>query len=412
MKSFKIVVILAVVSAFGAGCREAGDAGRPADESYDRGANPAGAEHEHGRIQVPASRQRDWGIVLETASREKPESRISLPGVVSLDRNRTAQVTSPVSGRVVSLAVDLGSRVRKGQVLFTVDSPEFARVQAEFLEARAEFQYGMREFERAAELFREDALEEKEYLRREAVRDKWAVTAGALESTLHAFGVDEGQVETLLRLCEKTDGAENLCRLADPRLAVRSPISGRVIQRDVVLGKYATPDQVLLTVSDLETVWAVLDAHERDLPKITFQSRIVVRTSLYPEKQFPGKIAYLGDVVDEKLRTVPVRVEVANPGGLLKANMYIEAEVAGPGTETPVLTVPAAAIQTIEGEKAVFVPAGGEVFQIRHVRPGRRIGNRIEIVEGLRETERFVSGGAFNLKAELSKRTFGHAHVH
>jgi len=186
-------------------------------------------------------------------------------------------------------------------------------------------------------------------------------------------------------------------------LRLTSPIDGRIIARDVIAGQHILPDRALFTVSDLSTVWAVLDAREPDLPLLAEGLVVRIRTSLYADRTWDGRILHVGDVVDEKSRTVKVRVETPNSGLLLKPNMFVQGEVVGAvGTRT-VLTLPADAVQTVNGDPVVFVRIAPDRFAIRPVEAGDRSGDRRAVTKGLEGSESVVVTGAFNLKAEFLK---------
>jgi cobalt-zinc-cadmium efflux system membrane fusion protein len=156
-------------------------------------------------------------------------------------------------------------------------------------------------------------------------------------------------------------------------------------------------------VSDLSTLWAVLDAREPDLPFLAEGRVVRIRTSLYPDRTWDGRILHVGDVVDEKSRTVKVRVDTPNRGLLLKPNMFVQGEVAGASGTREALTVLSDAIQTINGQPVVFVRVAPDRFAARPVETGERTGERRVILKGLDGSESVVVTGAFNLKAELLK---------
>jgi cobalt-zinc-cadmium efflux system membrane fusion protein len=331
---------------------------------------------------------------------------------LAVNKNRTAHISSFVQGKIVSHPADLGDNVHKGQVLATINSPQFAKAQADFLQARARFLLSQKEYERAKRLLLEKAIEEKEYLRREAEHEKLITEYGALGSALHSYGITHEQIDELIQKCESIQDKEYKCEIADPHLPILSPISGTVIFRDVVVGEHVQPDEILYTVSDLNKLWALLDAYEKDLPLISKESTIIITSSIYPDERFTGKITYISDLIDERLRTIKIRVEVNNQKGLLKPNMYIQGVMENREAHQDILAVPDAAVQNLDGEKVVFVAQPGNVFAIRHVELGRKIGEKRIITRGLEKGEKIVIQGAFQLKAELSKETFGHAHVH
>lgn len=370
------------------------------------------AEHEHEELQIPMERQKEWGIGLQTVSTKAIFKTLDLPGVLTVNQNRTAHISSFVQGKVVSHPADLGDRIRTGQTLVIINSPEFAQAQADFLRSRAEYLLGKKEYERAKMLWKERAIEEKEYLRREAEYENLATEFGALGSALHSYGLNHDQIDELIEKCKLVEDKEYKCDIADPNLPILSPISGTVIFRDVMTGEHVESDKILYTVSDLSTLWAILDVYEKDLPYIQKDSPVAISTSIYPERRFSGKITTISDVIDEKLRTVKIRAEVDNSEGLLKPNMYVQGEIENRMKQNDLLAIPEEAIQNWENEKIVFVCEEGDVFEARHVELGNKVGKDQIILGGLQEGDRIVVRGAFYLKAEMSKATFGHTHVH
>ncbi len=385
----------------------------PPEKPDQESAAVAAEVHEHPEIEVPAEKQKAWGLRLGEAKKESLSGRITVPGIIALNENRTAHVSSFVYGQISSILVDLGSGVRKGQPLLTINSPDFAGTQAEFLEARARYNLGQADFRRAEALWQAKAIEEKEYLRRRAENEKLAVEYGVLGSRLHSFGLTHEDIEKLIEKCRLVETQEYKCELADPNLAILSPLSGTVIFRSAVLGTPVEPNTILFTISDLKTLWAHLDVPEKDIPHVGPENRVFIRSPLFPGQDFAARISYISDVVDEKLRTLKIRVEVDNRRGLLKPNLYIQGIIEHPASEwKDVLAVPEAAVQTLENEKIVFVRKKGDIFAARHVQVGDRVGDRWIILDGLAEGEVIVLEGAFSLKTELSKASFGRGHVH
>jgi len=361
------------------------------------------ADARDGTIQVTPALQQKWGITTAQPGRSAAAATVSLPGVLRLNERQTAQVSSLLEGQVVSLGAELGAAVRKGQVLATIHAPALAQAKTAFLQAAARAELTAREWERARVLLQQEAIDQKEAARRKGDFEQARTDAAVAESNLHSFGLDQAAVDALLKRARQPGEGMLHDELAGPYLQLTSPVSGRVIARDVLAGQHILPDRALFTVSDLSTLWAALDAREPDLPLLAAGQPVRLRTSVYADRTWDGRILHVGDVVDETSRTVKVRVEVPNTGLLLKPNMFVQCEVAGaPGTRE-VLTLPADALQTINGEPVVFVQVAPDRFAVRPVEPGDRTGDRRVIVKGLDGTERVVIAGAFTLKAELLK---------
>jgi cobalt-zinc-cadmium efflux system membrane fusion protein len=375
----------------------------PATTAADKKAASSAPDARTAGLQVAMALQQKWGITTGQPARTATASAVTLPGVLRLNERHTVQITSLLEGKVVSLGAELGASVRKGQVLATIRAPALAQAKTAFLQAAARAELTTREYERARMLLQQEAIDQKEALRRKTDFENANTEFGVAESNLHSSGLDQPAVDALLRHARQPGDGNRHDELADPYLQVTSPIDGRIIERDVLTGQHILPERLLFTVADLSTLWAVLDAREPDLPFLAAGRKVRIRTSVYAGRTWDGRIIHVGDVVDEKSRTVKVRVETPNDGLLLKPNMYIQGEVLEAVSTRAVLTVPAEAVQTINGEPVVFVRLGTDRFLVRPVEPGDRNGDRRIILRGLDGSEAVVVTGAFNLKAELLK---------
>jgi len=375
----------------------------PATTAADKKAASSAPDARTAGLQVAMALQQKWGITTGQPARTATASAVTLPGVLRLNERHTVQITSLLEGKVVSLGAELGASVRKGQVLATIRAPALAQAKTAFLQAAARAELTTREYERARMLLQQEAIDQKEALRRKTDFENANTEFGVAESNLHSSGLDQPAVDALLRHARQPGDGNRHDELADPYLQVTSPIDGRIIERDVLTGQHILPERLLFTVADLSTLWAVLDAREPDLPFLAAGRKVRIRTSVYAGRTWDGRIIHVGDVVDEKSRTVKVRVETPNDGLLLKPNMYIQGEVLEAVSTRAVLTVPAEAVQTINGEPVVFVRLGTDRFVVRPVQPGDRNGDRRIILRGLDGSEAVVVTGAFNLKAEILK---------
>jgi len=361
---------------------------------------------ERNTVRVSGEVQKKWGIDVAAATRATVSEGITIPGVISLDPQHTAQISSLLDGKVVSVAAQVGDEVRRDQVLVTVHAPALAQAKTLFLQAGSKLELARREFERAEVLLKQEAIDQKEHGRRRTEFENASTEFAVAESNLHSYGLDQAAVDQLLSAARRPDkSSAAMDDLAEPYLKLTAPISGHVVERDVVTGQHIEPQKMLLTVSDLSTLWALLDAREADLPHVARGREVRITTSIYPDRVWHGRVDHVGDIVDEKTRTVKVRVLVRNDGRLLKPNMYIQGELPDAVSSRDVLTVPQEAIQTIGGESVVFVREGADKFVARPVEVGGRVGARRAVLRGLSGSEVVVIAGAFNLKAELLKST-------
>ncbi len=395
---------LALLSLIACGACRATSAEDPKPEAQES-KSPEKTE-ERNTVRAPRDVQKKWGIEVAQATRTSVTGAITIPGVLSFDPQHTAQISSLLDGKVVFIAAQVGDEVRRNQVLVTVHAPALAQAKTLYLQAGAKLELARREFERAEVLLKEEAIDQKEHLRRRTEFENASSEFAVAESNLHSYGLDQAAVDQLLSQARRpNNGTAANDDLAEPYLHLTAPIAGHVVERDVIIGQHIEPQKMLLTVSDLSTLWALLDAREADLPHVARGREVRITTSIYADRVWRGRVDHVGDVVDEKTRTVKVRVLVRNDDRLLKPNMYIQGELPDAVSARDVLTVPQEAIQTISGESVVFVLEGADKFVARPVELGDRVGARRAVLRGLSGSEVVVVAGAFNLKAELLKST-------
>lgn len=395
-------------------CGPAASDGEPAQ------AGEGSEEHEAGEaesVHVEADHVAEWGLEVGPPGRTAVRAELELPGILTINENRTARIASLVEGQLAERMVDLGNRVSAGQTLAALNAPEFTRAQADFLRAYAQAELSRKDYERAMLLRDQRAMEEREFLRRESLFEQQLAELRSAEVILHSLGVDEARLRAMTAGLEVDTPSEDHTAV-EALLPIRTPIGGVIIQRDMILGDHIEPGRTLFTVSDLSVLWARLDAYEQQIGQLDPQAEVVIRTPLLPNRDFPGTITFISDQVDPELRTVRVRVEVPNPHGELRPNMYVQGflRVTSEGEERFIL--PADAVQLHEGHQVVFVqlpPEPGEdhvVFEVREVETGETFTEGIIILEGLDGSEQVVTVGAFTLKAEMTKGAGGHDHVH
>jgi cobalt-zinc-cadmium efflux system membrane fusion protein len=388
------ISLTALVLLAGAACT-----GTSATNATPAAGEPKTAEstEEKNAVRANGDLQKKWGIGLGQATRASVVAAIVIPGTLGLDPQRTARISSLLDGQVIFVGVRAGDEVRRGQALVTIHAPALAHAKTAYLLAGARLELARREMERADVLLKQEAIDRREHLRRRAEFENASIEFAVAESNLHSYGLDQAAVERLLRDARQPrTGTAAMDDLAEPYLALTAPMAGHVIDQNAINGQHVEPQQTLMTIADLSTLWAVLDAREADLPHVGRGQAVRVTTSVYPDRAWQGRVDHVGDVVDEKTRTVQVRVVVPNGDRLLKPNMYVRGELPDAVSARDVLTLPEEAVQTISGEPVVFVRQGAD-----------RVGARRTVTRGLDGSEAVVTAGAFNLKAELLKSTLG-----
>ncbi|MGH9391022.1 MAG: efflux RND transporter periplasmic adaptor subunit, partial [Vicinamibacteria bacterium] len=305
--------------------------------------------------------------------------------------NKVARVAPRIGGRVARILVDFGQAVRAGQALAQIDSPELGEALAQWRKTRSVFNVRQRDYERAKKLLDGKAISQGEFLSREG---EFQVARSEMEnadSRLHLFGLSHEEQERL------TSGRE-----IESQFPLRSPIAGRIIDRQINPGEVVEAGKTLFTVGDIENLWLLAQLYEKDLARVRAGQEIEVSTDAFPNERFKGVIDYVGEQVDPATRTVRARSVIRNPGGKLKPGMFVEAHLSV-ASDQPVLTVPSGAIQQVDAAPTVFVEVSPNVFEPRSVEVGRSGPRATEIKKGLHQGERVVSEGSLTLKAELQK---------
>ena len=315
---------------------------------------------------------------------------LTLNGNVAFNENRLLAVSTLVPGRVVQLPVDLGQSVSKGQPVAFIESMELGRMRQEYLRATTEADIAEKSYERARLLVAEKAIAAGEFQQREGdYRSKQSALAAA-ELALRQAGDDPRQA--------RSAGA--------PRVAVRAPFAGRVIDRKVTPGALVEALHPLVTVADLSNVWVFLRVYEKDLGAIRTGLPITVTTEALPDTRFSGTIDYVGSEVDPNTRTTRIRATVRNAGERLRPGLFVSGrlEVSG-GTrkQEKLLAVPSGAIQTLAGKPTIFVQTAPNTFARRTLEAGRGFGDYVEVLAGLKAGEDVVTEGSFILKSQFSK---------
>ncbi|MDT7808294.1 MAG: rane fusion protein heavy metal efflux system [Acidobacteriota bacterium] len=336
------------------------------------------------------------GIKVEPVGEQlAPEaSQQAATGVVQPNAYRSTPVNALVGGRVVSVAAEAGQSVRQGQVLAVVSSDELASAQSRYLSAEAELEEHHKHHHRTAELVEIGAVSREEFEQSITMLKKAEAEVASLRQRLLLLGLTAQRVEALHAPAQISS-----------EVTMPAPISGTVINRAVNPGEVVEANHEILRVADLSTVWVVGQVYEKDLARMRVGSGASVTTDAYPGRVFRGRVTYVDPQLDATTRTAQVRVELANPGQVLKLGMYVSVGFGATGTaEATAPTVPASAVQNVGGRTFVFLAtADPSTYVMRAVRLGTEAGGRFPVLEGLFVGDHVVTEGSFMLRAEWLK---------
>jgi Cu(I)/Ag(I) efflux system membrane fusion protein/cobalt-zinc-cadmium efflux system membrane fusion protein len=326
-----------------------------------------------GDVTIDPRRQQLIGVRTAPVTREPMQHILRTVGIVRYNETSLADINLRLEGWIRDLYVDYtGQPIQKGQPLFTLYSPDLLATQQEYLLA----------------------LKTRDQMQGSVIpdaRDRAEQLVAAARQRLALWNLPEEEIRTL---DEK--------RQAPEAVVFRSPASGFVIEKQALQGMHVMPGQTLYKVANLSTVWVEADVYEQEMALARVGQRATVTLDAYPGESFQGRAIYIYPFVEENSRTVKVRFQFENARGRLKPGMYANVEIQG--TEARGLTVPANALLDSGTDKVVFVAEGDGYFTPRTVKVGRNLGDRIEILDGVKEGEQVATGATFFLDSESQLR--------
>jgi len=343
-----------------------------------------------GQVWLTSSQMRDAKIALCVVQNRLVSDTIIGSGKVTFDDLQVSRVFSPVTGRVVKINAHLGQRVKKGDALALIDSPDVGVASAELNEALADLQAGQHEFERQRDLYTAHAGSLRDY---ETAQDSYAKAKAELERAR--------QKTRLLRGSANDAVSQNY--------VLRSPIEGEVLARTVtpgmeVQGQYSGGTAAeLFTIGELDPIWIVTEVYEVDVPRVKLQAVVEAELIAYANRKFEGHVDWISETLDPSTRTARVRAAVPNPKRELKPEMYATVTIHVPG-ETA-LTIPRGAVLHFGETTMVYVQLpnaadGRLLFERRPIVVDEDIaGDFMPVLHGLREGEQVVVSGAILLSA-------------
>ena len=342
--------------------------------------------------------------ILEVQPRPLQEW-IETTGVVEPDLNHVARVRTLARGIVRRVLVRPGEPVQAGQVLFEYDNVEVGELVGEYrtlfsqkgkLEARLKLTE--QAAERARSLVELQALAQKELelriaeqLEAQAQLDAHVASMNAVASKLRRFGMKEDQLSIL---------SSHTSALTD----VNAPQSGVILNFQIAPGEVLTAEQEVMTIANLGRIWTIASVYEKDLGRVKTGQTAEISFVSFPEQKFWGKITQVGAQLDAETRTAKVRVELENPGQILKMEMFGTVRLP---TQDPrvVPAIPETALLQVDGKDSVFIQIKPNEFKKRDVELGHKADGWVEVVKGLKSGERIVTQGSFYLKSTLLKET-------
>jgi len=361
-----------------------------------RSQEPQGLNTEHPPAAEKGVAPAEVVSRVETAIVEfgSPRQGLTLSGKVAYAEDRYSLISSPLQGRVIEVRVRLGDRVKAGDILLVVDSPDIAQAYSEYVKEDSEMQYASRSHELAKDLYEDKALPLKDLKQAENELVKARAEFRRAKERLLSLRISLDELEKPLDKQQITS-----------RFEMKSPLTGIVMARAVTPGQSVTgdSDRILFTIADLDRLQVLADLYERDLALVKEGQSAVVKVEAYPDIDFPAKVTAIGDIVDPGTRTIKVRAQVNNAAHKLKPEMFARLQL-DVSDAAKVLTAPREAVLEIDGKQFVYVVESKDRYVKREVKIVNISPEEVRILEGLAQGERIVTKGAVLIKGQAVKQ--------
>lgn len=313
-----------------------------------------------GTVHIDPAVENNLGVKTANVEFSKLSPRIETVGYIAFDESQLWQTNVRVSGWVEKLYINaVGEKVNKGDVLFTLYSPELIKAQEELLNAKRTGRDGL--------------------------------IQGATERLI-SLGVDRDQIRQLIRRGK-----------ASQTIEIKALANGVIASLNIREGGFLSPDQAVISAGPLEEVWVEAEVFERQAHWISKGSQATMTLDSIPGREWQGEVDYVYPILDPKTRTLRMRLKFTNPNGELKPNMFANLTLQ-PISDSKVLTVPKSAVIRSGGMTRVVLAQGQGKYRSVRIKTGQEAGDKIEILQGLTLQDRIVTSAHFMLDSESSQR--------
>jgi membrane fusion protein, heavy metal efflux system len=325
-----------------------------------------------------------------------PVQKVKLPrvlrltGTVTYNLFKTTPVFTAVGGPVHEILVAPGETVKTGQPLLTVNSPDYSLLRSGYMKARDTAELTEKNLKRAQDLYEHHAIAERDLEQAQSDRAQAEADLQSADAGLKVLGI--------------TDPEAMLKSPVSFQIPLLSPVAGEITDRLVGPGQLlAAGATQCFTISDMSTVWVLLNVYQGDMAYVTTGDTVDITTDSYPEV-FHGRVSYIAPALDPTTRTLQARIVTDNPGHKLKNNMYVSATVQAGGISDALVVPDAAVLRDTENQPFVYVqdPSKTNQFARRLVTLGDTTNGHTQITTGIKEGEHVVGDGALFLQFKNS----------
>jgi len=316
-----------------------------------------------------------------------------LLGTVTFNQTRLAVISPLSAGIITEVLKDVGDTVKEGETVAAIQSAELAEARSALQKAGAESELARQTVKREEDLYARQISARQDLEQAQAAVTVATSEVAVAVQRLQSLGISEEEAKR---------GKSN----TDASLPVRAPFSGTIIERLAARGTGASPGTPLFRIADLSTMWMIVSVPESMMTAVQPGKPVSTRFDAYPGLAFEGKVQWVSPSVDPQTRMVQARVELSNSLGLLKDGLFGHASLQG-GSEGTAMSVPASAIQDVDGTTVIFRKLEDDLFEARRVEVGGRDGEQALVLAGLAPDEEIVTEGSYVVKSELLKARLG-----
>ena len=343
------------------------------------------------------------GLIKTTqVAKRKMTTALNIAGEIKMNENAAVHVSPRIAGIIRSVKANLGDEVAKDDVLFTITSVELAQAMSDFEKNQALTELSGKTFQREKRLVEQKVGAENDMIEAQMRFEEYDTARKSSEQRLHVLGLQEKDIATL-----------NPSNHNSPSgiLDVRASMRGTLIEKHAAAGELVEPGKDVMVLADLNTVWMWGGVYERDLglllkrnPTNGLPVEIVVPA--FPDTPFQGRMDYIGSLMDETTRTIPVRTVIDNKDRRLRPGMFCQGRILI-GTDEETLAIPKEALLSDGGVDFVFIHMKDDYYLRVNVTKGREFADGVEILKGLTVGQTLVSEGAFTLKSDVLRSKMG-----
>jgi cobalt-zinc-cadmium efflux system membrane fusion protein len=314
-------------------------------------------------------------------------------GSIDFNEEMSTQVFTNYQGRILELFARVGDEVKKGDRLFTIDSPDLIQAESTLISAAGVLDLTTRALNRAKGLFQTHAIAQKDLEQATADQQTAEGALKAARDNVRLFGKTDEEIDRVIA-----------DRRLDPVLQIKSPIEGRVTARNAAPGLFVQPGNppAPYTVTDISTMWMIANVAETDVPALNVGQQVTVKVKAFPDRVYDGRISTISQMVDPNTHRALVRSEVADPRHELRSGMFANF-VIRTGDPVKSVAVPVnGVVREGDGTMTVWVTTDRRHFVRRTVKIGMQRDGYHQILEGLQAGELIATDGALFLSNALT----------